>query len=292
MDIYSLLQENNLNVKYLIDRDKFELKNIIELIDFDNALNSYLLEDEISYKDSYFENALNIIESKYKQSENLSLIYKVVDKFLSESDNYYISQWLSYLEEIRLEDFENTKNKILVSTIHKSKGMEFDKVYLLVNQNPSKDVEKRLFYVGMTRAKSELNIIRYGNNIENKKDYVKYFFDEKEYISESKTFTCIMSLSDIKLGFNYEKYGNYNNLYAGSNLKIERKQNFDNFCLLDNNKVIGIFSNNFQSFIEKKIEENFVFETCILEYLVLWEDKDFKNKVKHPLCKIIMKKNI
>jgi ATP-dependent DNA helicase RecQ len=290
MDIYSLLQENNLNVKYLIDRDKFELKNIIELVDFDNELNSYLLEDEISYKDSYFENALSIIESKYKQSDNLKLVYNVVDKFLSESDNYYISQWLSYLEEIKLEDFEITKNKIVVSTIHKSKGMEFDKVYLLVNQNPSKDVEKRLFYVGMTRAKDELNIIRYGNNIENKKDYVKYFFDEKEYLFDNKTFTHLMSLGDIRLGFDFEKYGVNNSLISGTNLSIEKKENFDNLCLILNNKIVGVLSNIFNNLIQQKLQNNFVIQSCTVEYIILRENKELKKSLKYPLCKIVMQR--
>ena len=58
LDIYSILQDNNIDARYLIERDKFELKNIIELIEFDKVLNSYL-EEEISYKEIYFEKALN-----------------------------------------------------------------------------------------------------------------------------------------------------------------------------------------------------------------------------------------
>lgn len=54
----------------------------------------------------------------------------------------------------------NTDNPLLtVSTIHKSKGREFDTVFLLDNKfSPSKDntEEARVWYVGCTRAKSEL----------------------------------------------------------------------------------------------------------------------------------------
>jgi ATP-dependent DNA helicase RecQ len=114
--------------------------------------------------------------------------------------------------------------------------LEFDKVYLLVNKNPKEDEDKRLFYVGMTRAKNELNILRTGEDLVNKKDYIKYFFDDKKYLSENKTFTHVMSLGDISLGFDYEKFGVKNSLISGLNLTIEKRENFKNLCLIFENR--------------------------------------------------------
>lgn len=289
LNIYSLLQDNNIEAKYLIEREKFELKNIVELVEFDKLLNSHL-DDDIAYKESYFENALKIIENRFKNSTNLPLIYKIVDKFLNESDNYYVSQWITYLDEIKLEDFESYKKNIVVSTIHKSKGLEFDKVYLLVDENPAKDEDKRLFYVGMTRAKSELNILRRGKDIINKKNYIKYFYDDKEYLFKNKTFTHVMSLEDISLGFDYEIYGANNLLISGVKLTIEKREKFRNWCLIFKNKKVGTFSNRFNLIIQEKFEKGFVFKDCIVEYIVLWEDKDLRKIYKHPLCKIVMQK--
>lgn len=289
LNIYSLLQDNNIEAKYLIEREKFELKNIVELVEFDKLLNSHL-DDDIAYKESYFENALKIIENRFKNSTNLPLIYKIVDKFLNESDNYYVSQWITYLDEIKLEDFESYKKNIVVSTIHKSKGLEFDKVYLLVDENPAKDEDKRLFYVGMTRAKSELNILRRGKDIINKKNYIKYFYDDKEYLFKNKTFTHVMSLEDISLGFDYEIYGANNLLISGVKLTIEKREKFRNWCLIFKNKKVGTFSNRFNLIIQEKLEKGFVFKDCIVEYIVLWEDKDLRKIYKHPLCKIVMQK--
>ncbi|MCT7595627.1 ATP-dependent helicase [Aliarcobacter butzleri] len=288
LDIYSILQDNNIDARYLIDREKFELKNIVELVEFDKLLNNYL-EDDIAYKESYFENALKIIENRFKSSTNLPLIYKIVDKFLNESDNYYVSQWITYLDEIKLEDFESYKKNIVISTIHKSKGLEFDKVYLLVDKNPKEDKDKRLFYVGMTRAKNELNVLRTGGDLVNKKDYIRYFFDDKEYLFENKTFTHVMSLADISLGFDCERFGVNNPLISGLNLTIEKRENFKNLCLIFNNKIVGTFSNRFNAIIQEKLENGFIFETCVIEYIVLWEDKELNKFIKHPLCKIIMK---
>ena len=288
LDIYSILQDNNIEARYLIEREKFDLKNIVELVEFDKILNSYL-EDDLAYKESYFENALKSIDNEFENSTNLPLIYKIVDKFLNESDNYYISQWITYLDEIKLEDFESYKKNIVISTIHKSKGLEFDKVYLLVNDNPQKDGDKRLFYVGMTRAKNELNILRHGKDLPNKKEYVKYFFDDKEYLSENKTFTYVMSLGDISLGFDLDISGVKNTIKSGMSLTIGKKEKFNNLCLFLGNKVVGTFSNKFNILIMKKLNQGFNFNSCIIEYIVVWENKDLKKNLIHPLCKIVMK---
>ena len=58
---------------------------------------------------------------------------------------------------------------MLISTLHGVKGLEYDKVYILnVNEGsmpykkavlePAIEEERRLFYVGMTRARKELDL--------------------------------------------------------------------------------------------------------------------------------------
>jgi len=291
MQIYSLLQESGIEAKYIIDREKFELKNIIELFEFDKVLNSFL-SDETSYKESYFEQALKILENKYKNSSNIKLLYKIVDRFMNESDDYYISQWISYLEEIKLEDFEDYKKNIVVSTIHKSKGMEFDKVFLLVNKNPNNDVEKRLYYVGMTRAKYELSILSIGKKIKNKKTFVKYLSDEAPYKQENKIFTHVMDLSDISLGFDVDKYSKNDSFVAGVKVTIEKKPKFNNMCIIYDNRVIGTFSASFQKILVEKLNSGYIIDEIIIENVIMWFDKEKKKHLKHPLCKIVLKRNL
>jgi superfamily I DNA/RNA helicase len=62
--------------------------------------------------------------------------------------------------------------RIRVSTIHRAKGGEADNVAILMDstkacvESEDQDAERRVWYVGMTRAKKELHIIeksgRYG----------------------------------------------------------------------------------------------------------------------------------
>lgn len=74
-------------------------------------------------------------------------------------------------------------NEVQLMTIHKSKGLEFKKTYVLVNDNdfPSKkalesdnlDEEARIFYVGVTRAKEDLVFSTIGN----KSLFVEQYFN-------------------------------------------------------------------------------------------------------------------
>ena len=59
-----------------------------------------------------------------------------------------------------MEDFCDISGaEVVVSTIHKAKGREFDDVYILVSDNYSKDAYlMRKYYVGITRAKNRLFI--------------------------------------------------------------------------------------------------------------------------------------
>jgi hypothetical protein len=61
------------------------------------------------------------------------------------------------------QENEDKKNSVVISNIHKSKGLEFDNVLVL---EPSKDTlfksdeESRVFYVAVTRATEKLNLLK------------------------------------------------------------------------------------------------------------------------------------
>ena len=289
MQIYSLLLENNIESKYIIEKEKFHLKDLVEIKEFCYILDSYLL-DETAYKEEYFYKALQTVKERYKESSNMKFLEKVVSKFLDESDEYYISQWDSYIYEIKLENFENYKKNVLVSTIHKSKGMEFDKVFLLVNNIPKDDTEKRLYYVGMTRAKYELTLLVKGTKIPQNKEYVKYYDDNNAYILGNNIVTYEMSLSDINLGFDVDYRSRNFDFFAGKRVEVKKVTNFKNYCVVYKGKILATFSHKFENLLLEKLQQGYVIESAEIQYVIVWFDVNKNKNLRHPLCKIILKK--
>ena len=93
--------------------------------------------------------------------------YEVVK--VSEKEQIYITSVRRAGERILTD-----KPRVKISTIHKAKGGEADNVMLLTDLSrrtdesywKDKDEERRVFYVGMTRAKKSLNIVRSKTNRE------------------------------------------------------------------------------------------------------------------------------
>jgi DNA helicase-2/ATP-dependent DNA helicase PcrA len=77
------------------------------------------------------------------------------------------------LRDVITRASENGNALVTLTTIHSAKGLEYDYVYMIDNSNElnidknlsdedynSKlEEERRIFYVGMTRAKEKLNIL-------------------------------------------------------------------------------------------------------------------------------------
>lgn len=101
----------------------------------------------------------------------------------------HIEHYTEELQRIFQQNNQNT-NAVTLTTLHSSKGLEFEVVYIIdVNEGvmPYKkaildediEEERRLFYVGMTRAKCQLNIC-YIEEMNDKK------VEESRFINESK----------------------------------------------------------------------------------------------------------
>ena len=84
-----------------------------------------------------------------------------------------LKEWEEYIEEYtrKLEELAGRQKKegVQISTLHGAKGLEYDQVYILnVNEGsipyrkavlaPAVEEERRLFYVGMTRARKHLTL--------------------------------------------------------------------------------------------------------------------------------------
>lgn len=100
-----------------------------------------------------------------------------------------LEEWESYIEEYteKLEEqarkAEQEREGVLISTLHGVKGLEYEQVYILnVNEGsmpyrkavlePAIEEERRLFYVGMTRARKQLALCYVRQQYEKKRGTV------------------------------------------------------------------------------------------------------------------------
>ncbi len=202
LDIYKLMEEKNKTKVHLIDliRDKRKISGL-QLKDKDKI---YSLLEKIENWHHYSKNKtllqsleLIIFESGFmveslSSSDKLNLVQKLRTFFnqaksLSDNDHSVtLSDFLKHLDlllehGVSVNSETTNRSGIRLMTAHKSKGLEFDYVYIINfrdghwgNKRRGKlfslpirgtgltesdlDDERRLFYVALTRAKKEINI--------------------------------------------------------------------------------------------------------------------------------------
>ena len=166
-----------------INQDIFDF--FYEILDYDRKNSLYDIEKKLSHI------------RKLPLSRKISYIYKYLgykeysslkaNKFAEEVINkdLFVESLVNFTKDINsIEEFDRKilklKKKIrlmpqtnlVLQTIHRSKGLEYDRVFIVdmnknefpiidYEQNPEKSLEeeRRVFYVGMTRAKEKLFIL-------------------------------------------------------------------------------------------------------------------------------------
>lgn len=283
--IYSALYEKNIEAKYLIDRYGFKLKNLEEIVYFNDQLKQFCNED-VYIKEEHFYKTLNKTFEYFKGSSHLNLLKLIVENFIKEYDIYYLSLWDTYLSEIKFEDFIKNSN-VIVSTMHKAKGKEFEKVIVVLRRSQIDDEMIRLFYVAVTRAKKELIIMT------DKKQFVSLLPKETAIIKDNtlynpiKTKTFIMTLKDVVLSFSGWQNRISKPLISG--IKVQIKQINGKYYIYCKNNPIECLSKDFSEKIKNYIQRGYKIDNAEIESMVLWKDKKTNEDIKHALCKIVLK---
>ena len=163
-----------------------------------------------------------------------------------------------------MEDFCDVSGAdVVVSTIHKAKGREFDDVYMLISDNYSKNVHlMRRYYVGMTRAKKRLFIHTNGDCF-NHLSVGQYHISTKEY-EMSEEIVLQLSHKDVYLGFFKELKQEVLALKSGDFL------NYNNFVLYNilTKKTVAKLSQSMQITLSKWQDKGYKVKSASVRFVV------------------------
>jgi ATP-dependent DNA helicase RecQ len=275
LNIVGLLNKNGIASRQIQTNNNFNLYNLVELRDFINDIdvddNSYAITDEVWQKANYNLN------KKYEGSDNLSGALKLIKDF-EETNNKtkYKSDFKQFVRESKLEDFiSNSDNSILVSTIHQTKGREFDNIFLALSRfKKMNDETKRGIYVAITRAKQNLHILCNGDyfdeiNVENIENIWKTF-DNTDYPSPER-ISLQLSHRDVNLGYFAFRKNEIDALISGQELSIS-----DTGCFINDkpDKQVLKFSSKFCSQIDELKSRGYSPTKAIVRHVLFWLDKD------------------
>ena len=287
--ILGLLLKNGKRAKLIQSLDGLRLYNLLEIRVFLKAIDRNLHSPVIS--DEIWKNAKKELFGNYQNSACLDNVRRLILDFEATHSVIYRSDFEEFLNESKFEDFydEQDREVIYVSTIHKSKGREFDNVYIMLKDSTGKsDAERRALYVGMTRAKSNLYIHT------NTTLFDKYRMSGVEHVVDGSEYGTPMEImlqtthKHVVLDFFKNKKEIIFGLHSGTKLKI------DDVYLsaeLDGRDVrVAKFSKAFVENLEKLKDKGYTPTSADVRFIVAWKSKEDEEETPIILADIYLKK--
>ena len=280
-----LLNKMGLRARLIQSADGFRFYNMMEIRYFLRKIDKKIVSSIIS--DDLWNEAKQQTIEKYKESSCLEYVKNFFTAFEKTNKSKYRSDLNEFLFESKLEDFcGEDDTTIFVSTIHKSKGREFDTVYLLLNHQETDKVEEiRKLYVGITRAKQNLFIhcntpifkSLKGNNI-------TYHYDMEQY-PEPDSIVLQLSMHDVNLNFFKDKKNFIFQLKGGTTLY------YDEGCLRTSsgNRVV-LLSKDKRKEIESWNEKGYHITAARISCILAWKGKDDSEESAVILPDLVLQK--
>lgn len=273
--ISALLNDNNIPNRLIQENLEVRPYNIYELRVFYQIIENFV-QTKIPYE--IYVNALNEFKNKFAKSANYELYRKVLEKFLDLYEDMYLTDLKEYLSEISLSSFFD-EEKLIVANLHKVKGMQFDNVYLLYDNNIQIKYEDiRAIYVGMTRAKNYLSI--HTNNEIFKNIHIKdiEYKEEKNEYPIPNTLEIICTLKDVNLGSYDSLNFDLTQILPGTPIILHD----DKFLLYkQHNKLhkVGTLSTSCTKQIQELKKENYQIVKSCVDNLIYWYDRENRKEV-------------
>ena len=266
--LVALLREHGINCKLIQSMDGLRFWNMAEMRYFlryiDKRVKTPLITEEL------WEETKHVTFSTYDRSLSLMYVKRCIEQFEQTNKVKYLSDFKEFIFESSVEDFCDVSGAdVVVSTIHKAKGREFDDVYMLISDNYSKDAHlMRRYYVGITRTKNRLFVHTNGDCF-NRLNTDRYFVDQRQY-DMPKDVVLQLSHKDVYLGFFKERKQEVLALRGGDSLT------YNNFFLYSSltNKPVAKLSLKMQDTLSEWEERGYKVKSASVRFVVAWKPKD------------------
>lgn len=263
----ALLHKYGINSRLIQSMDGLRFWNLAEMRYFlkyiDKRITTPLLPDDL------WEEAKNATCSVYKDSESLVYVKRCLNLFEQTNKTKYVTDFKEFVFESSVEDFcEVSGVDVIVSTIHKAKGREFDDVYMFISDVPVKDDNlMRRYYVGITRAKQRL-FIHTNSDCFNNLGADSYFEDRGIY-NMPEEVVLQLSHKDVYLGFFKNLKHDVLALRSGDPLY------YNDFILYNMaNKPVAKLSLNMQEKLLEWQAKGYKIKSASVRFIVAWKPKN------------------
>lgn len=269
--VLGLLNKRGIPARLIQSSNDFRMSQLAEVKMFCRLLERDLDSNSPIIPQTVWNAATEKLRSLYCESACLETVMNMLSQFKELSgEKLYRSDFEMFIFESIYDSFvPNEQNVVTISTIHKSKGREFDNVYIMLNKTDDKtDEEKRKIYVGITRAKNAL-YIHYNNAIfdEIEADGVERETDTQDY-PEPKELVMQLGIKDVFLDYFIGKKADVFKMKSGDELDIR------GYYLYANGKKLVIPSKAFReklSALSKRGYKPFASQIC---FIIEWKKRE------------------
>lgn len=289
--LVALLRKHGLQSKLIQSMDGFRFWNMAEVRLFLKCIDARTHTPLIS--EDVWEEAKNKTFAAYASSESLHYLKRCVELFEVTNKAKYLTDFKEFVFESSVEDFCDLSGAdVVVSTIHKSKGREFDDVYMLLSEqrNITDDVIRR-YYVGITRAKKRL-FIHTTSSLFDRLPVDRITIDQHPYEMPNE-IVLQLSYKDVNLGFFKTRKQQILALRAGDELRFDSQLSGSGddltakkYYLYDTKTKLPVaqLSQKMQSELLLWDEKGYHVTSSIIRFIVAWKPIDApKDEQEHAV---------
>ena len=267
----ALLHSHGIKAKLVQSMDGLRFWNLAEVRYFLKKIDQGLKETKSPIiPDNIWETAKHQTYQKYASSQALPYLRRSLQIFEQTNRAKYYSDLKEFVFESSVEDFcDIAESDIVVSTIHKAKGHEFEHVLMLIThpEHPTDEILRR-YYVGMTRAKQTLTIHTNGNLFDTLHT-AQHLYDAQAY-DEPNEIVLQLSHKDVNLGFSKPYKDTILSLRSGMPLTYHDHC----LCLPSTSRDIAQLSIKMNEKIGKWELKGYKVTAAKIRFIVAWKSKD------------------